>query len=869
MDSVKNNSGFTLVELVVAVAVLGIITAISLPAINNIQTRNQEKKYTTYEDSILSSVKLYVDAYEEDEFDKSSLKAQCKAVKYEDLKNHNLLKEYDISGVKCQGRKVGQDENIAAYVYKGTDGKYEYYPMIYCQKNGKNVYGDMESSIPRTCEMSSNAISIASEDMCISTSGVDIDLYINPDQIKGDVAGVDYALIKSSDDGKESVIKNAVYNNLYVAGEQEGVKSIKVSANVSAGSKEYFLLVLRYKNDDGNFEYETLDPKITVNYEEPKITVIAKKWDDNSVSVTSSNYKKKAKDNYTFGEWSNKNIYLSATAKDGCGKVKKVKIDGNDSEYINVQEETEERVIKFSVKYGNNFTYEKEKTVKLDKIAPLVTMSARNEESSIYYVDKAGYRGEEILDISNSNTKNVTWYKNRIYYDTSIKDDLSGVDKTTWKWNNTNISPDATDKEKKSSDDSNISELKKKGLKETNYNFSLGANGYRQGWYTVTDQAGNITKIKIIALHDNETPKAPTSTVEVGSSAMTKQTNYNSTGTTWTNKSIQWNAFSAEENNPMSPVTYEYRDANASEITWKTLSTEYTYPLNNSKSMNWSFYIRAVDAAGNESEESGPFNFKIDQLKPTCSISASGKEGDNDWYKSNVSLSLTKSDTGGSDLTAYDLTTSSTTSYNKKTSGTQSSDTSGTTWYGHVKDAAGNVGTCSITVKKDSTAPTVTASPSAGTYSKKRKVKLTCADTTSGISESKIKFNSKEHKSSSTKVSFNFGATLEDKKATFTCTDKAGNTAETTKKYTVERKCPASTSIFGSTRDTNNYTNTSKERTYATSYWASNWCSSNGKKCWAEYGYARICTENWCKGMTAAELNEANGCSYSKYWCSC
>ena len=74
---------------------------------------------------------------------------------------------------------------------------------------------------------------------------------------------------------------------------------------------------------------------------------------------------------------------------------------------------------------------------------------------------------------------------------------------------------------------------------------------------------------------------------------------------------------------------------------------------------------------------------------------------------------------------------------------THSAESAGTTYYGYVKDAAGNTGSCSKVVKKDSVAPTCTLTTSKaadGTnswYKTNVDVKLTAAnrkDTTSGVS---------------------------------------------------------------------------------------------------------------------------------------
>ncbi len=77
-----------------------------------------------------------------------------------------------------------------------------------------------------------------------------------------------------------------------------------------------------------------------------------------------------------------------------------------------------------------------------------------------------------------------------------------------------------------------------------------------------------------------------------------------------------------------------------------------------------------------------------DTTSPTCTLQASG---------STVSFS-SKNDNIG--VTAYGLNNSATASYNS----TNSLSIAEATFYGHVKDAAGNIGTCSITIKKNVTA---------------------------------------------------------------------------------------------------------------------------------------------------------------------
>lgn len=92
---------------------------------------------------------------------------------------------------------------------------------------------------------------------------------------------------------------------------------------------------------------------------------------------------------------------------------------------------------------------------------------------------------------------------------------------------------------------------------------------------------------------------------------------------------------------------------------------------------------------------------KFDTEKPKCAITLKGKKGKKvskiQWYKSDVYVELTYSDNVG--VSNYDLSTSNNKipqSFNNKKSLTQSAETKKITYYGYVKDAAGNIGTCNV-----------------------------------------------------------------------------------------------------------------------------------------------------------------------------
>ena len=92
--------------------------------------------------------------------------------------------------------------------------------------------------------------------------------------------------------------------------------------------------------------------------------------------------------------------------------------------------------------------------------------------------------------------------------------------------------------------------------------------------------------------------------------------------------------------------------------------------------------------------------------------------GNNNWYIGNVKLLLSTKD-NLSGVSEYGITTNNTPEYNGSKTATLTNDTdrNGVTYYGYVKDKAGNTGSCKITVKKLTEIPTCTISKS-GTYGK-------------------------------------------------------------------------------------------------------------------------------------------------------
>ena len=97
--------GFTLVELLAVIVIMGIVLVLIVPSINGFRNQNKKKGYELYAESAVRAAKLYV------EDKKTSLTAYpewqgCVSIPYDTLIKADLLKPYAEKRYNCSALEV-------------------------------------------------------------------------------------------------------------------------------------------------------------------------------------------------------------------------------------------------------------------------------------------------------------------------------------------------------------------------------------------------------------------------------------------------------------------------------------------------------------------------------------------------------------------------------------------------------------------------------------------------------------------------------------------------------------------------------------------------------------------------------------------
>lgn len=253
------------------------------------------------------------------------------------------------------------------------------------------------------------------------------------------------------------------------------------------------------------------------------------------------------------------------------------------------------------------------------------------------------------------------------------------------------------------------------------------ADGCRYIRYTVKDVAGNKRTMKVMVKKDTTSPdivatyKYAKGTIFTADTKKSGKNEY--TYSNWINSSKKITVESIAVTDGLSGVSstgtrqlminksgttgYD-KLINKGQSSNMTFTSKNSYKYSISHEKVWTNGYRAAkytvtDVAGNTTNYK--VKFKVDTSAPACSITANKNPDSSGTYNSKITLTLKYDKDTVSGVSSYGLKTGDY-SLNKKNKGTQSVDTTGTTWYGKIKDNAGNVSYCKKTVKVDTNTKT-------------------------------------------------------------------------------------------------------------------------------------------------------------------
>jgi len=131
--------GFTLIEMLVVIVLIGVVIGISVPSVRKITYTNKKRRYDQMEKMVGEAVKLYVKSHKGTMGNSSK---DCFSIQYSVLLREGYIEEEDLF---CSGNIIAERTN------DGKGYNYEYY--LTCRDKHGKVLHEPTKAVPLTCEL--------------------------------------------------------------------------------------------------------------------------------------------------------------------------------------------------------------------------------------------------------------------------------------------------------------------------------------------------------------------------------------------------------------------------------------------------------------------------------------------------------------------------------------------------------------------------------------------------------------------------------------------------------------------------------------------------------------------------------------------
>ncbi len=663
----KNKKGFTMIEILAAVTILGILSVTAIVAVNNIIQKAKTNHYLTAEKEFELAAQSYA---QQNRSELPKAIGQKKQIYLKNLVDKNyieIIKDYN-------GNDCNLEESYVQ-VFKYSQNDYSYLPYLKCEQyDGEETFTQGSPTISLTIT-DGNRLKVAEANIKIT------------DQEK--LLSWSYIVYR---EGKEVLNSGSQQTKNYP-------KKIEKTLELTKYTPGEIKVVVTATNIYG----QTTTKSVQKNYYdiEKPVCVYLNENDDPESGVKK--------------DWTTepRTITVGCDDKDGIGCAR---------EEFSKTFKTSTNVGYVTIKDKKGNSTDCPVTVMIDKKSPTITLKAYKrksdgtKESTSFASKTLNGKQQSPLTTSYDLSQEVTtgWYNKSqyphgVYLEVEVSDD---VEIDTYK----SVINAANQKTSTTEDENLVNIIESKtdiGKTSASYKISVSEDGYRTLAVSTTDLAGNISRMNIILPMDRVAPTTPSVGLYKWQNNSTEPTSESSLATytpeTWSDKNVYTKATNSTDS--ISGFSkYIYTTTGATENV-----TEKAGQTRNIKAEGEStIKYAACDVAGNCSTFTQQYIVLVDKTKPSCTITFSGTSGTNGWYKSNATVKINPSD-GMSGVAKKGLTTSTTVTYNNTTSETQT-NTAGQIWNGYVMDAAGNTNSCDNTVKVDTTKPscTITKTGTAG-----------------------------------------------------------------------------------------------------------------------------------------------------------
>ena len=566
----KNKKGFTMIELIAVVVILGILSAISIAAYSKFVSKAKEQTEEQNKNLVVNAAKSYLES--NTNIRPKEIGESVKIGLWE-LKNANYLKSlvYDKDGNSCMDKSY-------VYVHRNSYGEYTYESVLKCGNAPAETSSSVAQPVVKDFSfINSNNLQNAAFSMTLygsENNTVEIEAY-----------SYTITVIDGGDNNNTNTYSSKTISG---AGNKKiSVKNVKLSDYIDVTGLTKVKVNVVVKNVLGGVNNFTKE----LEYKDTTAPICG--------TITGQAANK--------NDWTNRSRTITVGCSDGTGSgcVR----DKFSKTWPRENERSIERT-DMEIVDNANIKNTCSVLVNVDTIAPRITITAKNKATGTTLFTKTTPENQGLTinatDYNNSTWLNATTAPQGIQYDIEVQDDMY-LTEYKWEENNSNLpsgSANATVMNNNKTQRTTINTSHRKDASTKSY--VLNSDGVRYAKITAKDKAGNETVIIINLNLDRVDPTCTPSITDLNGNAYTPGT--------WLKKGEGVHIYGTCSDT-VSKCTGDL--------------TPLTYNTDMEAEVGWGPNDKVYDHAGNSKSCERKYQVNIDTIPPEVSINVTPRNKTN------------------------------------------------------------------------------------------------------------------------------------------------------------------------------------------------------------------------------------------------